>query len=474
MWEDESVQNRVATDWYKEVRRVDESLIAIVEGLQQGDEMVNRATLDKLKLLAQNRRDLKPIQKAQERFGKGNAGGPAPFFYADAVLRAVEIGIQSGAKATYDGIIEAVLGLRQDDQKPSVQSLEAVGAAPAFPRQMKPTHDLSNFIDVDQLLFSYGASQGGSTPFRALVGASSDAAIPVGAGVGAREFPSIPAQFQLRFTDVDGQPAHVHNAAQKSLVQIGTEVAFPSLLEASGVDDLFTEGAIDFVGFEEGSIIVTFVVNMVQSKTSIPPAELFVRVQQSLRAMTPETLQALMPGLTLDAEFTRVKQLTPAELAGLVRQERPADSLFAVATENVSLRSALIRMARPLREQRNQLVAENRKHRRVLRQLDLSSACTGVESDEEFNGYSDAEDADFWVTPTQPRPKQFKRQPLPVPSKATADVESVTSPMKTISLTTKQKSTRKSHTVHKSTGVIKSSFRMDVPETPHNLYASVE
>ena len=136
MWEDASVQTRVATDWYKDVRRMDESLIAMVEELQQcGRGKVNLAILEKLRDLAHKRQDLKPIQKAQERFERGNVGGPAPLFYADAILKAVELVAQSQGRATYDGVVEAVLGLREDSPKPSVQSLEAVGETPAFKLQ---------------------------------------------------------------------------------------------------------------------------------------------------------------------------------------------------------------------------------------------------------------------------------------------------------------------------------------------------
>jgi len=334
-----------------------------------------------------------------------------------------------------------------------------------------PMHGMNSFTAMDDYIFGVSGNGGFGGGVHIKSEFDTDAGAFVGGGGGMAHVTSMPTQFQLRFTHVDDQAAHVTNAAQTSLVNAGVEVAFPGLLEATEVDDLFTDGGMEFVGFTEGSIIVTFVVNMVQRKSAMTPDELVARVQQSLRTMTQESLRALMPGLTLDAEFTKVHQLTSAELATMVVQDGPVDDLFGVAAENAVLRSTLRALVGPLREQRDQLVADNRKHRRMYGHQDVSGSRAEYHvlsaSDEEFDGFSDPEDADFWSAPVAHKQQRAMRKPPPIPKKTSADIESVTAPMRAVSVS---KSMSVNSLNKSGADVIDSPFRGDVEETQQNPY----
>lgn len=486
MWDDPVVRQRVNTDWYKDVRAIDEELVAkarqLVELGEGGNGPVIKGLCDEIHELCTTRNANSGIRKTKIRLLKvagATGSGPGPGLFADKVQEAAAVASAAQSAFSFRALENAVLSVGSAaDIMPDVATLERVpGLQLDAGAEMSAMSMELDFNDVPSL---------GPGAFPGILDDVFGNAAGSSAG-SARGAAFLPTQIEMRFTHVEGTPAHIADPSQAALCKVGLEAGFANLIADCEIPGLGAD-KIHITGTREGSIIISFVVHLVQRKTIVNPDELVSRVQEKIRSLTPEALKMLFPGLDVDAEFTSVRQLTSAELGAIVSQKAQTQNISAVATENLNLWSQLNSMVAPLREQCELLEQENRKLRRTLQDLDVSTAAapggaasspataaaadtttttprspyavltSPSTSEEEFDGFSDPEDASWWGgEETAPELPAKVTKVAAVPPK----VETVTPNMKLMSIDSQEKLRDASKTGAELTGTPRMNHYVD-------------
>jgi len=417
LWHTDAIQLRLATQWYKEVRRIDIELgkqsekLQACAGLAAGHAQV-KEIIKTMRGLEAARSSLKPIQKASARITEKTDG---PQFYAEGIKKV----LVACAEATRTAPIPAsilkrlqtavvnyplVLCPQLDGASKELLAISPFAVPCDMPADWKAALKCRNGNSKTTSKASAAKRGGGGSKKAAAgpaVGANVgegtikiepvDATMSTGGGGGgaagaagaagggggggggaAADSPGeallIPTQFNLRFTHVGSEIASLAAPSHQSMVEVGVEAGFADMVQASGAPELYIEDGLQIVKMEPGSIVVVVVQHLVQpipttdsaGAEKVAPDTAVARLQAALRAMPQELLQAVYPNLTLDPTATCVQQLTSAELAALV-EVPDAGGLSFVSAQNATLRGELLTLLKPLMVQRTRWLAANRK-----------------------------------------------------------------------------------------------------------------
>ena len=398
LWHNDAIQLRLATQWYKEVRRIDIDLkkqsekLQACAGLAAGHPQI-KEIIKTMRGLEVARSSLKPIQKASARITEKSDG---PQFYAEGIKKV----LAACEEATRTTPIPASILKRVQAavvNYPLVISPQLEGASKELlaispfavpcdvPADWKAARKCRNGNSktsagkrggvgnkkaaglVEDVHMGTHTSAAAAAAGAAQIGLA-DGAGGAAAGDSPGEALLIPTQFSLRFTHVGSEEASLAEPSHRSMVEVGVEAGFADMVQASGTSDVYIDDGLQIVKMDPGSIVVVVVQHLVQpiptgdaaGAEKVAPDAAVARLQAALRAMPQELLQAVYPDLTLDPTATCVQQLTSAELAALA-EVSDAGGLSFVSAQNASLRGELLTLLKPLMLQRTRWLAANRK-----------------------------------------------------------------------------------------------------------------
>jgi hypothetical protein len=386
LWDNDTIQKRLQTEWYKDVKQIDADLYhattrlsATVAAGAAGLSGVS-AILEEISRLAQRRQETKSIQKSADRIT--NRGPGAPRFYSEVIVERLQevqrlVATDQPLQDGVDALINAVVNFDTTSAPSDVTATTAHAAATNGTNAGRGSGRVATSDGVAAALPAASAGPGPGTAQPHQSSASSFALAPPVSGFAATASGSnaaggallLPTQFSMRFTHVGNEAATVANPTHTGVVAARLEAGFAGAIASAGITAVHAaEGDLQIVRMIEGSVIVTFVAHLVQRGEGgvLHPSDVVSRVQAGLRQMSPAVLATHFPGLRLDREFTRAQELTSAQLAELIPRAPTADGLSGFAAENATLRAELGALIPSLRTDRDRLYTQNRKYRRVI------------------------------------------------------------------------------------------------------------
>ena len=390
---------RLRSQWFKLVRELDEQLHRIAHELANCNPEQVPPLLKEAREVAMVRAETKSVAKAASRITRLSPKMPP---YTARILAAIH---QVQAEGKHPGlVVDAILFYsRYPSAHVAVESVPAVAVPPARPAPALPAPAAA---PLERSATMERRSSRGTI---------------------------VPVEMVVRFTHVGPEAATPDNPRHVAAVQGAVDRSCQGLVEMA-LHGIKQPQRPRVVKMEEGSIILTMVLQLIQPIDDCGACafDLAIELKAAIAALPAEAIARQFPGLSLDQEFTRVRQLTIQEITQAIASAQPAaeeeealDRVTALVALNETMRVELSKLMGPLRMQREQLVLEKLHLQAQLESTDEESAS----SDEHDHEDEELEDASAWdianiatpavdgVGPVVPMAPKLHQPEPPVPSR---------------------------------------------------------